>query len=310
MSVQVGTLTITHTAADGTLIEGTERGDGTNVVLKANGWRWSRTLGAWYVPRSRDVNAPTVLIEQTTTQLRSEGFTVEVDIDQARRSTAEVETDRIARQAERVDRLTAKAEKVAADAETADQAANELSRRVPFGQPILVGHHSERRMTRHYENVERSQRKAVELGRAADQAAEAAETASHTTGARYSAITVGNRIEKIEAGIRATDRALAANPSDGYRAVLTERRAELADQLTYWQQVRADQIASGAATDYGPDTIRPGDMVKIGRDWHRVLRANRKTVTVPTPYSWTDTAPYRHITGHRPAAQDTTEHTE
>ena len=47
-------LTITHTAAEGTLIEGTSRADGTNHILKACGWRWSRNLGAWYVPASRD----------------------------------------------------------------------------------------------------------------------------------------------------------------------------------------------------------------------------------------------------------------
>jgi hypothetical protein len=32
-------LTITHTHAEGTLIDGTSRGDGTAEVLKANGWR-------------------------------------------------------------------------------------------------------------------------------------------------------------------------------------------------------------------------------------------------------------------------------
>lgn len=39
---------------EGTLIEGTSRNDGTAEVLKSCGWRWSRNLGAWFVPQSRD----------------------------------------------------------------------------------------------------------------------------------------------------------------------------------------------------------------------------------------------------------------
>ena len=46
---------ITHTPAGGTILEGTTKGDGTNHILKTCGpWRWSRNLGAWYIPRSRD----------------------------------------------------------------------------------------------------------------------------------------------------------------------------------------------------------------------------------------------------------------
>lgn len=46
-------LFLTHTPADGTVVTGTARGDGTGVVLKAQGWRWSRVLGAWYLPNNR-----------------------------------------------------------------------------------------------------------------------------------------------------------------------------------------------------------------------------------------------------------------
>jgi len=51
-------LTITHTHADGTLIDGTTKGDGTAGILKARGWRWWRDRGTWYVPRSRDRGCP------------------------------------------------------------------------------------------------------------------------------------------------------------------------------------------------------------------------------------------------------------
>lgn len=63
-------LTITHTHEAGTLIDGTSRGDGSAPVLKANGWRWGRSIGAWYVPHSRDRIATGWKIDQTAEALR------------------------------------------------------------------------------------------------------------------------------------------------------------------------------------------------------------------------------------------------
>ena len=46
------TLTIEHTEAEGTLLLGTSRGDGSAEVVKALGWRWGRSIGLWFVPRA------------------------------------------------------------------------------------------------------------------------------------------------------------------------------------------------------------------------------------------------------------------
>lgn len=58
-------------------------------------------------------------------------------------------------------------------------------------------------MRRHYDAVDRTMRRAVDLGDRARETAAAAATAARTTDARYNPITVGNRIEKIEAELRA-----------------------------------------------------------------------------------------------------------
>ena len=47
-------LTITHTHEAGTLIEGTTRDDGSSAILKANGWRWGRSIAQWYLPHTRE----------------------------------------------------------------------------------------------------------------------------------------------------------------------------------------------------------------------------------------------------------------
>lgn len=313
-------LTITHTRQDGTLIDGTDRGDGTNVVLKANGWRWSRQLGAWYVPQSRDHAPKTWKINVTAAALRKAGHTVEVTIDDTARPAADVEADKIARQADRVEALAAKADHkgAAADAAYARHEAA-VDRLPPGGEPIKVGHHSEGRHTRALERAWSTMGTAVEAERDAEDARTAAMTAAATTGARYAPVTVGNRIERLSADIRRLERDLTKpvwDPETGYRpatdaemerrrARLEPRIAEARDALAYWERVRAEQIAEGATTAYGPHNVAKGDAVQIGRGgrWTRVVRANAKSATVETDYSWTDRVPWHKITGHRPAGE-------
>jgi len=47
-------LLVSHSFEQGTLVTGTSHGDGSADVLRAQRLRWSRSLGACYVPRSRD----------------------------------------------------------------------------------------------------------------------------------------------------------------------------------------------------------------------------------------------------------------
>ena len=75
------TLTITHTHEEGTLITGTAKGDGTAETLKAHRWRWGRSIGAWYIPHSRDKAAQVRRIEATAAALAEAGFSVAVEID-------------------------------------------------------------------------------------------------------------------------------------------------------------------------------------------------------------------------------------
>ena len=112
-------LIITHSHAAGTMIDGTGKGDGTDEVLKTVGWRWGRSISAWFVPQSRDRLPQLHTITRTQEALEAAGFEVETDIDSTRRTTAEVEAGKIGRQADRVDALAAKVDRKA----TAEDAA-------------------------------------------------------------------------------------------------------------------------------------------------------------------------------------------
>ena len=318
----MATLTITHTHAEGTLIEGTAKGDGSAAALKANRWRWGRSIGCWYVPQSRDRNARQQQIDNTARELREAGFTVDVQVDDTARPVAEVEADKAARAAGRAAALDAKAARRQDAAERAYAASDAAGRALPEGgEPIKVGHHSEGRHRRAIDTAHRRMGQAVEAQRAADETARRAEVAARAQDRRYSPQQVANRIAKIEAEIRATRRHL-----DGYtrergtpyaeqvpaatgeaRQRLAERLASQEDHLTYWQNVRAEQIASGEVREFTREQISRGDTIRAGGCWYLVARANPKTVSVyldaergvVSSYR----VPYAQIRDHRPAAQ-------
>lgn len=313
-------LIIAHSAAEGTVVWGTSRGDGSAEILKTQRWRWGRGLGAWYLPRTRDRRPNRACIEQTAHALREAGFTVELDLDDRTRPAAEVEADKIARQQQRTNHLQTQADRAAAAADgawnVADAAAGKLP---PMGEPIKIGHHSEHRHRRAAERAEMALGAALDAHQQAEEAQHRAETATHTTGARYNPTTVANRIDKLEADARALQRHLdgyththnrhpvtgqaigdlAAPATGGRREQLTDQLAQINDQLAYWRQVRAAQIATGEATHHSRSTINPGDLVEVSRRWYRVIRANPKTVSVATN-TGRRTTPYSHITDHQP----------
>lgn len=65
------------------------------------------------------------------------------------------------RAAERAERFEGYSEKRAADADAAFNQVKEITNNIPLGQPILVGHHSEKRARKDAERIERGMQKAI-----------------------------------------------------------------------------------------------------------------------------------------------------
>lgn len=285
-------LVITHDAPSGTLLDGTSRGDGVAALIKPLGWRWSATVGAWYLPGSRDRAPRQTTIAATTAALAAAGHLVDVTINADLGTTADREARLAARSHTRVTGLTSKAERAAQAAAAADArldaAADQLP---PGGEPIKVGHHSEARHRRALDRVHAALGSAAQAHTAAKDAAERVSAAASHAKGRTSPVTVANRIARLEAELRAAQRTTSADVD------------RIRDELDYWTRLRADQIDAGAATNYGPDTIKAGDLVKIAGHWREVVRVNRTTVSVATGYSWTDRAPYAHVQAHRAIEQ-------
>jgi hypothetical protein len=69
----------------------------------------------------------------------------------------------------RIERLEERAAKKKAEAEARWQASGERASRIPMGQPILKGHHSEKRHRRDIERIQADSRKSVEARREAEE---------------------------------------------------------------------------------------------------------------------------------------------
>ena len=264
---------ITHTAAEGTLVHGTARGDGTHAILKACGFRWFGTLGLWGLAGSRDRQPNRHKIDRVTQALRDAGHTVTVDIDDTHRPTAEAEADRAQRQAGRAQALAAKAERRATAADTAwDAEQSAVEALPPGGEPIKIGHHSERRHRNAIARAHGATRRAIDATAAAQTAEQRAHAAAATTERRHNPVTVKNRIHKMQAEQRADQRILDGHrrvvarsaaheyvdefaPATGpYREQVIARMAQRADEIAYWQGVYAQQRppVSPAATAETP----------------------------------------------------------
>lgn len=302
---------LTHTAAHGSLVEGTTRGDGSAPILKANGWRWSRGLAAWYLPQSRDREPRVLVLERTRDQLADAGLEVSLGIDYTQRPTEEVERDREERAQARAERLGRRAVADADAAAAAEERGRRISAGIPLGQPLLIGHHSERRHRRDIGRIHQSIRQSIEAEQRSAENARRAELAATESDRRRNPLQVARRITDLEREQRRIRRSIEGYtrgrelvpPAAGDHAARLERElAGTTEQLEYWQRVRQAQVDEGLATDYSREVIDRGDSIEYRGSWYEVVRANPKSVSVRSRVggNWTDTIPYTQITGHRP----------
>lgn len=320
-------LIIQHSAASGTVLLNTTKGDGAADALRAAGfrWRWSRNIGlcgAWYVPHSRD-RAPSLgLIERCADLLRAAGFTVQVQIDAAPRPMDDAEAELAERMDARVERLSDRAARRLAKSDAHYEAARQISEHIPFGQPILVDHHSAGRARADQKRISRHFDASFELRTQAQTAQAAADAAEVHMRFRRNLLVVVRRIERLEAERRSVQRELDGHtrnslngrgeivysdtfpPASGqHRIQLDTQAAHLDEQIRYWKSVLDQARASGKWTPVDRKEIRPGDLIKYRGRWLTVVRVNQRTVSVETGYSWTNKVPLLEIVGHRRANQ-------
>lgn len=74
--------------------------------------------------------------------------------------------------------------------------------------------------------------------------------------------------------------------------------SEAAERVEHWtHKVRRyeQRIAERDRVRLTRDDVVTTDLVRTAHGWHRVVRVNKTTVTVSTPYSWTDRIEFDRI---------------
>ncbi len=286
-------VTIRHSHADGTLIEGTTRADrGLHQAVKAYGFRFSRTLGCWYLPHSRDKHADRQRLDQTAAALRDAGATVEVVLDDTPRDAAAREADRHERLEGRRERLAGRADRLGGQADAAYQRGHQMLDAIPLGQPLLPDHHSYGRDRNYRERARRTMDRAFELAGESETAAERAAASRAAEAHRLGGPATMRRIDKLEADRRRLLRGLKGRvtytdegpalvaPSEQDAARLRAALAQVDDDLACWRAHLQQLKAGGQFTQYGPADFKRGDRVQVEGWTGTVLRVNRKTLTV------------------------------
>ena len=116
------------------------------------------------------------------------------------------ETSLEERAAQRAERFSEYESHRARDAEQARKAVSAIADNIPLGQPILVGHHSERHARRDAERIENGMRKAVQMWETSTYwASRAAGALAHAERHEVPAVRA-RRIKKLEAELRSVQR--------------------------------------------------------------------------------------------------------
>lgn len=312
-------ITIRHDHENGTLVHGTSKGDGVYELIgprTAARFRYFPSISMIGIAQSRDHLANRYRINTAAEALRAAGHEVTVEIDDTPRDVAQAKADRAGRLDDRYDRLTAKAERNTAEAERRHAAADAIAERFAGGQPILVGHHSERRARADHKRMDQNDRAANVAYGKAERAAAAAAVVGSADAYRERPGVIIRRIDRLEAELRQTmHRINGTRPANDWRgayyapeakpatgewlAQCEARKTFLEHQLAADREALAEHEANGYLR-LTRESVHKGDVVKWGATWGdgvhgaTVTRVNPKTVTLDRR-SWPRTLPYEQI---------------
>ncbi|MFG1965739.1 DUF3560 domain-containing protein [Nonomuraea sp. NPDC049028] len=208
-------------------MDGTIKGDGAWEILRKHGFHFFPSIKMIGIRQSRDQAAKRWKINGGADALRAAGFEVTVEIDDTPRDRAQVLADQSDRLDDRRDALAAKAQRHAGNAAAAADRANQISERFSGGQPILIGHHSERSARRDQKRMDSAMRKSIEEDKTAQEAARRANAVGNQ--AAYSARprVTARRIKRLESDLRLTVRFLQDKRQQAERLLRIARGVDL-----------------------------------------------------------------------------------
>lgn len=292
-------LRIVHDHENGTLLEGSRKGDGVYEIARRHGFSWFPSIKVIGIRGSCDKPAQKWRINAAAEALRAAGHTVTVEIDDEWRPAVEREAARAERVEERVERYDERAGRAAAGAFAARDARRAISDGIPFGQPKMPGHHSYARACRDEDRMDALDRRQYAAADKAEHLAGRAEGARRNEAHKHDPRAITRRVEKLQADLRGVQRSLDGYqrqflngqgkvyqvetypPATGERA---ERRRDEAKRLD--EEIAHLQGKLAEHDVWGRKHFAKGDLVNVGGRWCEVARVNLKSVSVHNRWQW------------------------
>lgn len=276
------TIAITHTRADGTILTGSRKGDGIFEIVRNHNFWFSRNVDGLYIRRSQDKEADRWRINTAAEALRAAGHEVTVEIDEdTRRSFEEAEAAREERAEDRAERFSDRAGRAVASADARRATADQISKRFEFGQPILVGHHSEGRARRDAARIDTNMRKSFEERDRAGYWSDRTRAAENYAQHRKDPYRTLRRLKRLGADLRVQERHHAEAVEKGYSSVDRHARLilDLKEEIAHWEKL-VEQAKEEGVKVWGPGDFAPGDFVRYGSSWYQVARVNPQTLSI------------------------------
>ncbi len=200
-----------------------------------------------------------------------------------RLSFAEIQEAKIDRKIERIEKLEGYAANAEKRSNLAYEAASRIGSFIPMGQPILVGHHSEKRHRRDISRIDNQMRKSVEESKKVDYFESKISTLKYEVGRNQKSRSyLGNRLAEAQSHLakiqRAKDRYEEFHRLETYNL----RLQSATEAVEYWSKSLKDleaELLNQGGKVASPETIKPGYLIKYG-NWYPVVRVNKKTVTI------------------------------
>ncbi|WP_326694746.1 ParB/RepB/Spo0J family partition protein [Streptomyces sp. NBC_01766] len=250
--------------------------------MRPHGFWSSRNVDGLYIRRSQDKEAQMWRINGAAEALRAAGHEVTIEVkEEVRRSFAEAEADRADRAEGRVERFSDRAGRAVASADARRATADQISQRFEFGQPILVGHHSEGRARRDAARIDTNMRKSFEERDRASHWADRTRASENYEAYRNNPQRTLRRLERLRADLRQQERHHTEAVEKGYSSVDRHARLilDLTEEIAHWEQIVEKAKAEGMKI-WGPADFAPGDFVLYSGSWYQVARVNPKTLSI------------------------------
>ncbi|MBS1983597.1 MAG: DUF3560 domain-containing protein [Bdellovibrionales bacterium] len=152
-----------------------------------------------------------------------------------------------------------------------------ISRMIPPGQPILIGHHSEKRHRRDIGRMDTNMRKAVEESKKATYFENRVVSIEHALDRQQSLTYIGNRLREAERRLRQLDR-----NKNCYTDYESCRKVEQ-EKADHWkaelERIKTERRDLGVKVPE-PGLVKRGFSVLYRGTWYPVVRASAKSVTI------------------------------